>query len=108
MDGPLAGELVTRVSMGGVKQGRKAKQNFITRQLANLPIRFDVNVRAPFYQLVTSFKSFYDPTYLRDPRLLGLIDEQGRAIAPASAKTPALSKTSAANDIQPPVSEHRP
>lgn len=94
MDGPLAGELVTRVSMGGVTQGKGAKKNFATRQLARLPIRFDVNVRAPFFQLVSSFKSFYDPNYLADPRTLGLIDAFGHPLA-----RPA---------VQPPASEHRP
>ncbi|MBU6266225.1 MAG: YdbH domain-containing protein [Sphingomonadales bacterium] len=101
MDGPLAGELVTRVSMSGVTQGRKAKKNFITRQLARLPIRFDVNVRAPFYQLVTSFKSFYDPNYLPDVRTLGLVDAQGRPIARAR-------ETTAAQTIQRSESERRP
>ena len=103
MDGPLAGELVTRVSMGGVTQGNGAKKNFVTRQLANLPIRFDVNIRAPFFQLVSSFKSFYDPNYLADPRALGLIDAFGRPIA-----QPALTKPSQAVTIQPPASEPRP
>jgi hypothetical protein len=103
MDGPLAGELVTRVSMSGVTQGKGAKKNFVTRQLASLPIRFDVNIRAPFFQLVSSFKSFYDPNYLADPRALGLIDAFGRPVA-----QPSTSKPAPAAPIQPPASEHRP
>jgi hypothetical protein len=92
MDGAIAGDLVTRISMRGVHQGAGAKSNFLTRQVAKLPLRFDVNVRAPFYQLITSFKSFSDPSFLPDPRGLGLIDAQGRAL-PA---------------IQPPASEPVP
>jgi hypothetical protein len=80
MDGDLAGEVITRVSFGGIHQGKGAERNLITRQLAALPIRFDVNVRAQFYQLVGSLRSLYDPSLVRDPRELGLVDAQGRPI----------------------------
>jgi hypothetical protein len=80
MDGDLAGEVITRVSFGGIQQGKGTERNLITRQLAALPIRFDVNVRAQFYQLIGSLRSLYDPTLVRDPRELGLVDAQGRPI----------------------------
>ena len=80
MKGDLAGEIVTNVRFGGVKQGAGTTRNFVTRQLANLPIQFNVNVRAPFYQLITSVKSMYDPTSVKDPRTLGLIDGKGRKL----------------------------
>ncbi len=54
LDGDLAGDVITKVSFDGIKQGQGTKQNFITRQVANLPLRFNVNVRAPFYRLVSS------------------------------------------------------
>lgn len=79
IDGKIDGDIVTNMRFEGVRQGPGAKRNFITRQLGNLPIRFNVNIRAPFYQLVTSFKSLYDSDYVRDPRSLGLIDAQGNA-----------------------------
>lgn len=89
MDGPLEGELVTRVRFFGVKQGTAAKRNFLTERVGKLPIQFNVNLRAPFLQLVSSFKSLYDPAYVRDPRGLGLIDAQGRPIRqPAPANPP--------------------
>jgi hypothetical protein len=77
MDGALTGEIVTRVRFDGVSQGEGAKQNFITRRIANLPIRFIVNIRAPFYQLISTIKEMYDPSSVRDPRDLGLIDDEG-------------------------------
>jgi hypothetical protein len=80
MDGPLTGEIVTRVRFDGVSQGEGATSNFITRRIARLPFRFVVNIRAPFYQLITSIKSMYDPAAVRDPRDLGLIDDFGNAI----------------------------
>jgi hypothetical protein len=80
MDGDLTGEIVTRVRFDGVKQGAGTKQNFITRRLANLPLRFNINIRAPFYKLITTFKAMYDPAYIRDPRELGLLDAKGNVI----------------------------
>jgi len=80
MDGPLEGELVTRVRFRGVGQGKGAKRNFLTDRVASLPLQFNVNVRAPFMQLMSSFKSFYDPAYVRDPRTLGLLDAKGQPV----------------------------
>lgn len=81
LDGALEGEIVTRVRFRGVSQGKGAKSNFLTRRIARLPIQFNVNLRAPFMQLVTSFKSFHDPAFVRDPRELGLMDANGRPIS---------------------------
>jgi hypothetical protein len=80
MEGDLAGEVVTKVSFGGISQGAGAQRNLITRQIARLPIRFDINVRTQFYQLISSLRSLYDPSMVRDPRDLGLVDAQGRPI----------------------------
>ena len=78
IDGPLTGDLVTKVQFNGVSQGQGAKQNIITRQVAKLPIQFNVNIKAPFYQLITSLRSLYDPAFVRDPRDVGLVaDDQG-------------------------------
>ena len=81
MDGPLTGEIVTRVRFDGVSQGEGTKRNFITRQIADLPIRFNVNIRAPFYQLITSIRAMYDPAFIRDPREIGLIGSDGERLS---------------------------
>ncbi len=78
MRGDLEGEIITNVKFGGVKQGAGTRRNFITKQVAKLPIQFNVNIRAPFYQLITSFKAMYDPAFIKDPRTLGLVDANGR------------------------------
>lgn len=101
MDGALEGEIVTRVRFDGVKQGAGAKRNFLTRRLASLPLQFNVNLRAPFYGLINSFKAMYDQDYLPDPRTLGLIDAQGRPM-----KRPSVDAIG--QPIQPPVSETKP
>jgi hypothetical protein len=80
MDGNLTGEIVTRVRFDGVKQGAGAKRNLITRRFENLPLRFNINIRAPFYQLITSLKAMYDPASVRDPRDVGLLDTQGKVL----------------------------
>jgi hypothetical protein len=100
MDGALAGEIVTRVRFTGVKQGAGTKQNFLTRRIANLPLQFNINLRAPFYQLINSFKSLYDPAAVKDPRTLGLVDAHGRPLAPPKALAP--------QTIQPSDSEKTP
>ncbi|WP_435417328.1 YdbH domain-containing protein [Parerythrobacter aurantius] len=68
IEGPLAGEVLTAITFDGVTQGEGADTNFITRRIGQLPIRFNVNVRAPFYQLLNNMRSLYDPEYIRDPR----------------------------------------
>jgi len=95
LDGDLTGEIVAQARLDGVSQGAGTKQNILTRKLAALPIRVDVNVRAPFYGLLGSIRALYDPEAIRDPRDLGLIDERGNVIrresdgaAPAPAQPP--------------------
>ncbi|MBW8754252.1 MAG: YdbH domain-containing protein [Sphingomonadales bacterium] len=102
MNGPLEGEIVTRVQFAGIRQGAAAKRNFLTERIAKLPIRFNVNLRAPFFQLASSFRSLYDPAYVRDPRTLGLLDEKGRPVA-----SPAPTLRNGASGIQPAESGKR-
>jgi hypothetical protein len=104
MNGNLTGEIVTKVRFDGVKQGANAKRNFITRRFENLPIRFNLNITAQFYQLITSLKSMYDPASVRDPRELGLLTDDGRVLQRATTGPPPPDVTPA--DIipgQPPV-----
>jgi hypothetical protein len=91
MDGDIAGEVVTRVSMKGLSQGKLASRNFLTRQIAKLPLQFNINLRAPFYALIGSLRSLYDSSYVSDPRDVKL--------------SPAAKPSST---IQPPASESRP
>lgn len=83
MNGSLTGEIVTNVNIEQVSQGEGARRNIITRALARLPIEFRINIRAPFYQLITSFKSLRDPAAVRDPRDLGLLSDDGTRLKPA-------------------------
>jgi len=97
MDGPLTGEIVARVRFDGISQGAGAKRNFLTRQVARLPFRFNVNVRAPFYSLISSIRAMYDPAFIRDPREVGLIDAQGRPTGPQKPATPPIQPSESEN-----------
>lgn len=77
MDGPLTGEIITRLRFDGVKQGEGADSNFVTRRLAKIPLEFRVNIRADFFKLMTSVKTLYDPSAVRDPREVGLVSYDG-------------------------------
>lgn len=105
LGGSLSGEILTRISFDGLSQGAGAKQNFVTKQIAKLPIRFIVNIKAPFFSLFGSMRSLYDPEYVTDPRVLGLMDTQGHKrddTAQEPGQDPQVSP------IQPPVSEKIP
>ena len=109
LNGSLEGDIVTNVRFVGVKQGAGAKRNILTRAVANLPIEMRVNIRAPFYQLITSFKALYDPAMVKDPRTLGLVDDQGRAIVRSQTTPSPTSKPNPAQpNIQPSESERVP
>jgi hypothetical protein len=112
LDGSLTGEIVTKVRFDGIKQGEGAKRNLITKQIARLPIRFNVNIRAPFYKLITSVKQMYDPAYIADPRALGLLDAEGNPIPePELTQIPAVKPEDLPPDeapIQSPDSEDAP
>ena len=77
MNGNLSGEIITEVRFEGVSQGEGASENFVTRQIAGLPLEFRVNIRAAFAQLLTNLRSLYDPAFVRDPRELGLLSDDG-------------------------------
>ncbi|MFZ9395226.1 MAG: intermembrane phospholipid transport protein YdbH family protein [Erythrobacter sp.] len=112
MNGPLTGEIITRLLFDGVRQGEGASSNLITRQVAKLPIRFNVNIRAAFYELLTSLRGMYDPAFVRDPRELGLFTvENGRFVRQPRPAPPAIKPEDVTPDepaIQPHESEPLP
>ena len=99
MDGPLAGEMVTRVRFAGVSQGEGAKGNFLVRRLQRLPFVFNIRIEAPFRGLIDSAQSFYDPSRLVGRNLPALIEEQNKRAAEAAGSPP---------PVQPPASRKVP
>ncbi|QUL38480.1 YdbH domain-containing protein [Erythrobacter sp. JK5] len=85
LSGDLAGEIITSFKFDGISQGEGTTRNFVTRQLARLPIRFNINVRAEnFYELSTVVRSFFDPTFLGNPVDRGLFDARDGRFVPTS------------------------
>jgi len=73
MDGAIDGEIITEVKFSGLQQGDTASKNFITKQLAKIPIEFNVRIQAPFMQLMSSAKSYYEPELLVGQNLPALL-----------------------------------
>lgn len=119
LNGNLAGEIVTNFNIDGVRQGAGASRNFVTRQLANLPIRFKINVRSEnFYLLATIVRGLFDPTVFGNPIDQGLLTIEGNKIVPRSSvpapnpvptptPTPSPGKAERREDpaVQPPESD---
>lgn len=107
LSGNLAGEIITNFDFDGVRQGAGTSQNFITRRLATLPIRFKINVRSEnFYELATMVRSFWDADYLGNPVDRGLLTTKGGRFVPANRLAPSLPPP--VNPVQPPESDHQP
>ncbi|MEO9468987.1 YdbH domain-containing protein [Parasphingorhabdus sp.] len=73
MDGAIDGEIITEVKFAGLQQGDTASKNFVTKQLARIPLEFNVRIQAPFMQLMSSAKSFYEPELLVGQNLPALL-----------------------------------
>lgn len=86
--GDLDGEIVTDISFTGLQQGSLAKRNFITEQLAKIPIKFNVSVTAEFLKLIGSIRGLYDVQYAADRDLQYLIDQQSGVTPTVSEDTP--------------------
>ena len=96
MNGDLDGEMITDIRFGGVGQGEGATRNFLTNQIAKLPLVFNIKITAPFRQLLTSAKGFYDPTIFIEQNLPALMRAQEEAEA---------AKKGVVAPVQPPESE---
>ncbi len=63
VEGNLGGEVVTQVRFRGLQQGTGAKRDFITKQLAKLPIQFNVRIQSEFMTLFRNLRKTYDGEY---------------------------------------------
>lgn len=61
MDGNIDGEIVTGVRITGLKQGAGANRNFVTKQLAKIPLEFNVKIEASFLDLIYLIEGVGDP-----------------------------------------------
>lgn len=68
-DGELDGEMITSVDFTGVtpriqREGQNILVAGLTRQFAQIPVRFDITMRAPFQGMLYSVRLLDDPTFL--------------------------------------------
>lgn len=91
MDGSLDGELVTNVVFNGVNRGKLGDAPAsIAKNFIGLPFLFNVRIQAPFRGLLSSAKSFVDPSGLvRDH----LGEDYQKKLAEGVAVKPAESET---------------
>ena len=112
LGGDLAGEIITNFDFDGVRQGAGTSQNFITRRLAKLPIRFKVNVRSEnFYELSVVARTFFNPELLGNPVARGLGTVVNGRFVPNPRPVPAPASAPAAppaKPVQPPESDDQP
>lgn len=76
LNGAIDGDMVTDVKFTGLQQGDDVKMNIITKQLAKIPIQFDVRISGPFMQLLSSVRSYYEPELLVGQNLPALLQVQ--------------------------------
>jgi translocation and assembly module TamB len=88
MNGPLAGEMITKVRFDGIHQGNGTHTNFLVKRLMRLPFVFNVTIRAPFRQLISSAESLYDPSKLPTDQLKSLLDADAKQATPTAIQPP--------------------
>lgn len=98
MNGNIDGEMLTTIGFTGLAQGEGAHGNIITRAFRRLPITFNININAPFRQLLSSARTLYDPTIGIDENVSALIRRQ---------REEASAAENAAQPVQPSLSEDR-
>lgn len=99
MNGNIDGEMLTEVHFSGLSQGENAQTNFITRAFRRLPFIFNININAPFREMLSSARDLYDPANASQEHLRSAIRAEQDAAAAAAAN--------AAQPVQPAVSDDR-
>ena len=61
LDGDLAGEFATRLTIDGVALGQTGTQRIIRSLLRRLPMKLNVTIVGPFRALIATAKAFRDP-----------------------------------------------
>lgn len=69
LDGDLAGEFATRLSIDGVSMGPShgILAGLLRSAFSKLPVKLNVNINAPFRALIQTAKAFKDPTQVIAP-----------------------------------------
>jgi len=74
LDGDLAGEFATRLTIDGVGLGESKTAKFL-RAIYRLPLKFNVTIKGPFRALIATAKAFRDPRQVISDVLPRPLDE---------------------------------
>ena len=89
LDGDLAGEFATTLTIDQVALGNTGTQKIIRRVLKKVPFKFNVSIKGPFRALIGTAKSFKDPrTTIQDalPAPIANLPDAAVSITPADTK----------------------
>ena len=75
LDGDLAGEFATRLTIDGVALGQTGTQKIIRSLLSRIPLKMNVTIRGPFRALIATAKAFRDPRQIISDVLPRPLDE---------------------------------
>ena len=75
VEGYLAGEFATRLTIDGVALGQTGTQKFIRGLLKRIPLKLNVNIVGPFRSLIATAKAFRDPRQVIEEVLPRPLDE---------------------------------
>lgn len=67
LDGALAGEFLSRIRLEGLSAANR--QNFLVRQFARIPFRFNISIRGPLRAVIGITRDMKDPSILIQPVL---------------------------------------
>ena len=75
LDGDLAGEFATRLTIDGVALGQTGTQKLIRSILKRIPLKLNVSIIGPFRALIATAKAFRDPRQIIEDVLPRPLDE---------------------------------
>jgi translocation and assembly module TamB len=75
LDGDLAGEFATRLTIDGVALGQTGTQKFLRGLLKRIPLKLNVSIIGPFRALIATAKAFRDPRQVIEDVLPRPLDE---------------------------------
>ena len=75
LDGDLAGEFATRLTIDGVALGQTGTQKLIRSILRRIPLKLNVSIIGPFRALIATAKAFRDPRQVIEDVLPRPLDE---------------------------------
>lgn len=93
LDGDLAGEFATRLTIDGVALGQTGTQRFIRSLLRRIPLKLNVSIIGPFRALIATAKAFRDPRQVIEDVLPRPLDEVPGIVTEVRRKDEEQSQT---------------